>query len=426
VKLFLITVILSLAVTLTSATLCRAGLDDDLRSILADKSLARAQVGVAIAAIDSAAPRRVFSYHAQTPLMPASNMKICTTSAALDLLGPDFKFRTTLLIHNSDAILVGDGDPSFGDAELLKSINWTATTTFEKWAEELKRRNITSIRNILVDDSIFDQTFFQPTWPTSQSGAGYEAEVAGLTLNAGISIKPISRNGKQAVVATVHDPALYTAGVFAEVLKSSSIPVTGTISRDLTVRARYLAGSNQFHAVAIHQTPLATILARCNKDSMNVYAESLCKRLGYETTHEPGTWTSGAAAVSAFLQKAGADPAQYHLEDGCGLSRNDRVSPETLLHVLTYNYNSRHRDAFINSLAIAGVDGTLERRFQGTLKSRIFAKTGYINGVSSLSGYLKTESDHWFAFSILFNNVPGGVGKPTQEKLLTTLDKLAR
>ncbi len=407
------------------ATVARAGLDDDLRSILADKSLGRAQVGVAMATIDPS-PRRVFSYHAETPLMPASNMKVCTTSAALDLLGSDFKFRTVLLVRNSDAILLGDGDPSFGDAELLRSINWTATTTFEKWADELNRRNISSIRNIYVDDSIFDQVFFQPTWPASQSGASYEAEVAGLTINAGISLKPIARGGKQAVVTTVHDPALYTASVFADVLKTSKIPVTGTVSRDLTIRSRFLTSPNEFRAIAIHQTPLATILARCNKDSMNVYAESLCKRLGYETAHESGSWMNGTAAVSAFLQKTGADPAQYHLEDGCGLSRNDRVSPETILHVLLYNFASKNRDAFINSLSVAGVDGTLEHRFQGSLKSRVFAKTGYINGVSSLSGYLKTESDHWYAFSIIFNNVPGGVGKPTQEKLLTVLDKSAR
>src|SRR5262249_27767770 len=129
------------------------------------------------------------------PLTPASNMKVLTTSAALDRLGADFKFRTLLVVHEGDAIIVGDGDPALGDEELLRPMKWTATTTFEKWAEALKKRGVTTVRNVVVDDSVFDTNFFHPNWPAGQAAATYCAEVGGLALNAnlvGFLVKPTS------------------------------------------------------------------------------------------------------------------------------------------------------------------------------------------------------------------------------------------
>ncbi len=118
--------------------------------------------------------------------------------------------------------------------------------------------------------------------------------------------------------------------------------------------------------LAQHETPLETVLARANKDSMNLYAECLCKRLGAETSGQSGSWENGVAAVEAFLQKAGASPDQFHLVDGCGLSKENRISAAAMVDVLSYDYFSNNAAAFHASLAVAGVDGTLKDRFRGS------------------------------------------------------------
>src|SRR5439155_14008365 len=110
--------------------------------------------------------------------------------------------------------------------------------------------------------------------------------------------------------------------------------------------------------------------------------------------------------------------------DGCGLSRENHVSPAVIVKVLTYNAHGKNFEAFRKSLAVSGVDGTLANRFHGALKGRVFAKSGYIGGVSALSGYLKTTDDRWYCFSILMNNVPGGAQpKEIHEKILTLIDR---
>lgn len=454
-----------------SAASGRGGLDDEIQAILSGKGFGGVKQGVYIARLDASRPVAVYAKNAGTPLTPASNMKLLTTSAALERLGPDFKFRTLLVTHDNDVILVGDGDPAFGDEELLRPVHWNSTTTFENWAAALKKRGITSVRNVLVDDSVFDTDFFHPNWPAGQAAAAYCAEVAGMALNenlVGFLVKPTSpgalvsyttvpparglsvqndcktgagsfwvnrransneitleghahANFSEPVRVTVHDPPVYAAGVFAEVLGRSGITVSGNVARDRSARA-HLNGPG-YTAVAALETPLTTVLARCNKDSENVYAESLCKRLGFAVTGQPGSWKNGTAVVAEFLHKCGLTDASYDLEDGCGLSKNDKVSAHALVTVLAHNFYSKNRVVFMNSLAVGGKEGTVERRFRGGLEGRVFVKTGHINRVNTLSGYLKASDGHFYAFSIMFNDIAPGIGNPAQERILTALDK---
>ncbi|MBV8780417.1 MAG: D-alanyl-D-alanine carboxypeptidase, partial [Phycisphaerae bacterium] len=178
--------LLVLLVLTAMPRLSRADLNGDIRQVLQDKLLARAQVGISIARLGDNADHSppIFRHESDSPLVPASNLKLVTTSAALDHLGPDFKFRTALVKRGDDIILVGDGDPTFGDAALLKRFGWTTTTVFEKWAKQLKDAKITSVHNVLVDDSIFDQQFVHPNWPVKQLHLAYVAGVAGMNLNA--------------------------------------------------------------------------------------------------------------------------------------------------------------------------------------------------------------------------------------------------
>ena len=180
----------------------------------------------------------------------------------------------------------------------------------------------------------------------------------------------------------------------------------------------------------MHETPLSQVLGRANKDSINLYAECLCKRLGFAVTHQSGSWENGTAAVGAFLQKAGVDESEFHLDDGSGLSKQNHISPSAITKVLMYDYFSDNRQVFINSLSVAGADGTLERRFANSdLRGRVFGKSGFVKGVSSLSGFLEAKDGNWYAFSILMNGIPelsNSAIKPLQEAIVRAVDANSR
>jgi D-alanyl-D-alanine carboxypeptidase/D-alanyl-D-alanine-endopeptidase (penicillin-binding protein 4) len=456
-----------------------ADMQSDIRTVLQDKLLHKATVGIQVVRLGTSATdvRPIYTLEADTPLIPASNLKLTTTSAALDALGPDFKFRTTLVRVGEDLVVIGDGDPTFGDAEFLKHAGWNVTTVFQGWAAQLQKLKITTVRDVIVDDSVFEEPAVHSHWPADQLDERYVAEVAGLNLNANcvdftitpgapgqlvayvlnpathylnitntcvtssenavrLSRDPDTNNalltghapprGTVGVSLTVHDPSLFAATVFSETLKAAGINVTGDVRRDRTVQARHDAGSLKWDVLGINETPLGTALARANKDSMNLYAESLCKRLGFALTHQPGSWANGTAAVAAFLRKAGVPSEQFNLDDGCGLSKLNTISPSALCKLLAYNFYSPNRQAFMSSLAVAGIDGTLDDRFRGSdIRGRLFGKSGFVEGVSSLSGYLHARDGEWYAFSILMNGIPhlsNSEIKPLQEKIIKAVD----
>ncbi|HEX4795232.1 MAG TPA: D-alanyl-D-alanine carboxypeptidase/D-alanyl-D-alanine-endopeptidase [Humisphaera sp.] len=467
----------------------RADLSSDVDTILADKLLRKATVGIEVIRLGKTAAdsKSIFELNSTTPLTPASNLKLATTSAALDRLGPEFKFRTVLLVHDGDAILIGDGDPTFGDLEYLKKAGWTITTVYENWAAQLKKLGIDRVGSIIIDDSVFDEHFTNPRWPEGQYTARFEAGVGGINLNTNvieclvqpsaqgqtvrylldpptqyvtvqntcvtsgrdriIISRPVDSNaftisgeagtrGNSPLALTVVDPPLYAGTVLAETLQANGVKVTGGIKRDRTARIafeRASAAGGKWTIVGIHETPLQPVLARANKDSVNLYAESLCKRLGFDQTHASGSWENGTAAVGAFLQKASVATTEFHLDDGSGLSRDNRISPHALARVLVYDHFSKNNDMFFNSLAVAGVDGTFDTRFAAAemrdLRRRVYGKSGFIEGVSTISGYLHAKDDQWYAFSIMINGIPHQSNseiKLLQEKVIRAVDNRTR
>ena len=475
----LLTVQVLLLLTLIPAPAC-ADLVGDVRAILRDEYFNKADVGIAVARLGEDSADIVYRFDSDIPLIPASNLKLLTSAAFLDRFGPDFKFRTLLLHKEGDLYLIGDGDPTLGDVEMLKKVGWEVDTVFKTWADELKKRNITSVRNVVVDDGVFDEQFTHPNWLPRYLHQRYAAQVGGVNLNANcidiwvkatsrgapvqymlnpdsryVNVKNDARTGvRNAVGATrppdrndltlfgeidqtlgnpismpIHDPPLYAATVLAETIARNGVTVTGEVRRDRAVHEQHAAEPEGWSVIAVLDTKLSTVLDRANKDSMNLYAECLLKRLGHQASDEPGSWANGTAAVGQFLQAIGVEPSQFRLDDGCGLSRENAVSADALLKVLTHNYHGPNRDAFIRSLAVAGADGTFENRFKSDLKGRVFGKSGYINNVSALSGFVRTQSDRWYAFSILMNNLPGGTNptaKRMQERIVAAIDDNAR
>ena len=305
-------------------------------------------------------------------------------------------------------------------------------TVFTTWATGLAQKQFRSARNLLIDDSVFDDQFLHPNWPADQTQKRYMAEIAGLNLNAGncldVYVRPggygrvvgystdpatgyvtikntcvgggdnavwlsrdpgsnnlvlrgTARSGNDVPVpVTVHDPPMYAGTVLAESLQEAGISIGGQVKRDRSMREAFLkaqqSGDKSWALLAVHETPLASVIDRANKDSMNLYAECLCKRLGFAKLGQ-GTWQNGTAAVRDFLASLQIPSSQYTLDDGCGLSKNNAVSARAIVSVLTHDYYSANSSVWMSSLAVAGEDGTLLERFRGMdLKGRVIAKTG--------------------------------------------------
>jgi D-alanyl-D-alanine carboxypeptidase/D-alanyl-D-alanine-endopeptidase (penicillin-binding protein 4) len=471
-----------LLVALALVPVARAGdIGADVQSIISDKVLARATVGVKVLRLSgsAASSEAVFQLRSHELFTPASNLKIVTTSAALDKLGADFKFRTMLVRHGRDLVIIGDGDPALGDAEVLRKLNMDATTVFATWAAGLAKLGINDFNNVLVDDSVFEQEFVHPRWPADQLEKDYEAGVAGLNLNgncldvfvhagrpgdivqfttdpptAYVSVRNTCITGSQNAVrlsrpiggntiilrgqtrqtaevpaaVTIADPSMFTGTVLAETLKAGGVVIHGSVSRDRTLRAAYLAraaGDKDWSLLAVNETPLLTVIARANKDSKNLYAECLCKRLGFAATGE-GSWSSGTSAVGSFLRGLGVGADEFNLDDGCGLSKQDSVSPTAMVSVLMHDYFSKDSRAYLATLSVAGSDGTLLDRFQGSdLRGRVIGKSGFVNGVSALSGFMTGRDGHVYVFSILINGIPdlsNGQVKVLEEKIVHAVD----
>src|SRR5580700_8687575 len=164
----------------------RAELADEIKNVLADSLLTHAQASIDVVRLGDEPQHctAVYQYHSELPLAPASNLKLATTSAALDTFGPDFHYHTRLLMHGRDLVLVGDGDPALGDGESLHKAGWEIITLFHNWAAALVQKGITHVDNVLVDDSIFDTEFFHPHWDVLQRNKNFSAEVGGVNFNA--------------------------------------------------------------------------------------------------------------------------------------------------------------------------------------------------------------------------------------------------
>ena len=475
-----------LATVCFASSLARADLAADVRAVLNDKYLSKAKAGVAIAKLTDGSDKAdiIFASNAKTPLIPASNLKLITTAAALDRFGADFKFRTHLLLKGEDLYLVGDGDPTMGDAEMLKPLGWDVTTIFNIWADELKKKNITSVKNLFIDDSVFDEQFLHPNWPIDQEHKRYVAQVGGINLNANcvdfvirrtsygqtveailnpntqyISVKNTCLTGDRDAVdlarvrgtnnvvlrgqtdvsrtepfyVTVNDPPMFAATVLGETLASAGITVGVAPTRDRSARNRFAkeAEVGGWVIVGSLETPIGVVLNRANKDSMNLYAESLCKRMGFAATNgQPGSWLSGTTAMGDFLKSCGVGEDQFHFDDGCGLSKENTISAESFVRVLAREFAGKNAQVFRDSLSVSGADGTLKDRFRNTpLAGRVFGKSGYVNYVSTLSGYVNTTAGEWYAFSILFNEVPfktNNTAKELQEKIVNAIEVNAK
>ncbi len=394
--------------------------------------------------------RTVYGHNATMPLIPASNMKIITTAAALKYLGPNFHYETKIGLLDDTLVVIAGGDPLLGDRVTDAQYGRKAGWIFEDIAAVLKRNGIKTIKDIIVDTSVFEDQRVHPSWPEKDLNRWYACEVCGLNYNDNcIEVTVKNNNGKILVFTepktdflkiankvtpikkgtskvgsyrtleanrivvhgkcnkqagpfdvAVERPAAFFGFMLAENLTKAGIKVQGQL------KEKALFDAHNMKIVAQYKTPLTDCLARCNKNSLGLAAEALLKTIAANNSpnKRTGSWTGGQQLISQYLLRLGINKRQFYIDDASGLSSQNKLSANAITKVLLNIYKGRNWKIYKESLAAGGVDGTIEKYFtEDKYKGKILGKTGYINTVKSFSGVCTTQKGD-FLFSILANN----------------------
>jgi serine-type D-Ala-D-Ala carboxypeptidase/endopeptidase (penicillin-binding protein 4) len=467
-----------------------------LQALLDEPQLASAFVGAKVASLDTG--RVLFEANANKLMMPASNMKLYTVAAALDRLGPNFRFVTSVYAAqkpdangtlHGDLIIYGRGDPTyatrFNGGDYYKAI--------DDLAANIAAAGVKRIEGDLVgDESYFTGPPLGPGWEWDDLQWYYAAEVSALTVDDNsldIIVKPGTSIGASGVVTTgpatpfilmlndapdkntvlplssllmkrvmvLNLTKTVASGMRREIninrsLALNTIVVSGQIAQDdlgysgsvaitqpanlftymlraaleqrgVAFKPAPATGSMPSHA----QTPLDTtklieiarresppfseVAAQTLKPSQNLYAELILRTLGKQfPASDPKLTTAeaGSAVVRAFLREAGvANADRLSFFDGSGLARSDLITADATLQLLTYMSRHRYAQVWRDALPIAGVDGTLRSRMKNTpAANNVRAKTGTLNNVASLSGYLTSATGEHLVFSLIVNHHP--------------------
>ena len=474
------------AASFLSIALCStawADLAGEIAACIDRANLGKATISVSV--VDADTGRRRASHHGSKSMLPASNMKILTTAAALDTLGPQFEFQTKLIWDGKKLMVVSDGDPSLADPELADELrrinsNWGQPDALvNAWTEAISRHQIGQIDQLVIDDRIFDRQLSHPDWPANQRLRHYQAQVSGFNYHlnvlhcyprpagtgrndvshvepkspwlrhtdktrayrssdapSGIAVtRPDTSNTltftgnvkyvqRDPLRVTMHDPPNFFAELLAHRLTASGT----TVKQTTTATASHLPARGTL-IEPIAMTPLATVLTRCNRDSENLYAEALLKRIAFATTGKPGTWPTGCAVIrSTILNRIPSYSGPLVVADGSGLSRRNRVSAQLMTSLLhSIHQDDRVASVFLESLALAASSGTMKKRFRSCdlHSAMVRAKSGYIRGVCSLSGYVTAPNGRTCCFSILINDLqkPLGTAQRFQEKIVALIAK---
>ncbi len=417
-----------------------------------------ARLGVQLISLDDGSV--VFSKDADALMNPASNVKLVTAAAALARLGPEYRFDTEFLVEpgpggaSTRTLWVrGKGDPSL-TTERLHAI-----------ASELAHLGLREVGELVLDDTWFDPERLAPGFEQEVSDRAYTAPTGALSLNANavgvylrasapgaraaVEIEPpsdyfevlnsavgASRRARRASVAStwtgtqqritvrgtvpvsgewavwkrVDNPPLYFGSTLKRILEMHGIRVRGKPKLGVVperARLLYVAQSETFDLV----------LKRMNKYSSNFVAEQLLKTLGAEVKGPPGTTANGVSAAEEFLEReVGIPRGSYILRNGSGLNDTNRFTPRQLTQLLKVMWDRFPlAPEYLSSVGIAGKDGTLRYRFEGSeAVGRLRAKTGTLENVSALSGYVQSVGGERFAFSVLVNDFAGRTGPVVQ------------
>ena len=409
--LLLVLSVLLAAAGLFQPPVAAANVSAEIDGILAAHGVAASDAGIFIWDIDAA--RQVVALNATTPLAPASNMKLVTTAAALTSWGAEHRFTTWLYVRDGRLIegvltgnlyLRGGGDPSLSTRSYQLDELGFKTASFETFARNLRALGVHTVGGrVIGDESWFDEERRVSEWkPGFEEWCG---PLSALSGNEGL------HDG-----VPVDAPATYSAKLLTKALRKAGI----------TIKGKPRAGQVPAGALLIQRqssAPLRVLLKRQNKESDNLFAETLLKGLGKDF-QDLGSTDAGVLVSGATLGTMDIAADAYVIQDGSGLSYGDRLTPYAIVRLLGAMYQRPDFGVFYDSLAIAGKDGTLESRMrESAAAGNARAKTGTLNVATSLSGYVRSANDHLVAFSILVTGDPVDVERANkaQDEIVVAL-----
>ena len=458
----LIFILLLFVICLPASTFSKTNYQKKLIQLVPQEARGNGKLGVYVKSLNTG--NVLFQYNSDRNFIPASNNKVISSFAALSLLGKDFRFITEFYTGGelkNGTLFGGLYIKAYGDPSLT-------TDDLKGVVRELKRKGIRKIKgDIYLDDSYFDSINYGKGWKREWRGDYYCPPIDAFSLNYNtidVTIKPRKRWESPIVEIT---PSAYIMNI-NNTAQSSKYKSKLVVSQDSSGKNLYIKGkinvksSPQTYTISVlnpatyfglvfrnlliaegiefdgqiiikHTPPWATvfythysqplheIINEFNKESVNIIGESLVKTLGAKYIGQPGSWDNGSYVISKFIKDSGVGP-DIDFADGSGLSRYNRVSPKVMANVLALAYNqSDFSYEYMSSLPVAGIDGTLKKRFRrSNIKGRVAAKTGYLSGVRALSGYVYARDGEILVFSVISNGL-GWKAKTFQNELLSEL-----
>jgi D-alanyl-D-alanine carboxypeptidase/D-alanyl-D-alanine-endopeptidase (penicillin-binding protein 4) len=451
--------------SVTSAT--ASALAARIDGVLARPAVAGVTWGIEVR--DPATGTVLYARDAARPLIPASNLKLIVAAAAAHHLPADYRFRTSVYaagpvrdgVLEGDLVLYGRGDPMISARYFQRH-----TAVWEMLADSLRARGILQVRGgVVADESWFDREQVREDWDAEDRLWWYAAPVNALGFNdnvvdvrilpgasagapARITASPASafyrlENATRTVAAggrhtldlergagpggiravgqiargtgadveyfAVDDPARWAGTTFRETLEARGIVIDRAGVRVVSDPAASTVSADAQPLVEWRSPPLPQAVGPVLLKSQNWFAELLVKTMGREVSGR-GSWEAGLALERDFLTRVvGIDSADFVLRDGSGLSAGNRVTPRALARLLDYVRRTPGQSVVRANLPVSGAEnGSLSSRLTD-LRGRVAAKTGYIGGVSSLSGFVTAADGRELIFVVLANG-PGDRG----------------
>jgi D-alanyl-D-alanine carboxypeptidase/D-alanyl-D-alanine-endopeptidase (penicillin-binding protein 4) len=437
-----------------------AGID----AYLAQPRFAHAQWGIDVVSLDTGAT--LYRRNADALFLPASNAKLYTAALALQTLGADARFATTLYATAApradgtipgDLILHGGGDPSLGDPDV--SPDWA-----DRLAAALANRGVRRVRGDLVaDDTWFAGPLYGGGWEASDLQASYGAQSGALGTQDNVVRVKVAREGQRCCTvatdppysgmrvvnltggpapldlyrppgsdslyasgslrantpratftAAAPDGALFAANQLRDALARRGIALDGKVRVLHWPETDEALASDPTAIGSIPSPPLSRLLVHMLKHSDNRYAQMLLQQVGVRTARrgvcadrvEPPQTSAdwGLCAMRAFLARIGIGDGEVTLGDGAGLSRHDLVTPAATVKLLAWIVRQPFANVLRDALPVAGIDGTLKYRMRDDYATdNVQAKTGTLSHVYTLSGFVTDAAGQRLVFSLMLN-----------------------
>jgi serine-type D-Ala-D-Ala carboxypeptidase/endopeptidase (penicillin-binding protein 4) len=450
----------------TSSSHCQdlTKLQKEIQTISIDPQFIHGQLALSFR---NSSGKIVYQYNAEKSLVPASNLKIITTAAALGVLGEEFRYQTKLEydgtitngVLTGNIYVTGSGDPSLGSSRFKDFPDMDKLP--EIFCDKIIQAGIKKVNgSIIADETGFDQNATPDHWMWTDIGNYYGAPAYAINYNENsykLYFMPGSKQGdstsvirtdplmpemkfintvKTGAAGSGDNAYIYGAPYSNYRFLSGTIPPGNTefsikgslpVPSDMLVNnlnkklmakgifinipkqeaTQFLNGKERKNIYVHNSTTLKELVKVTNGSSINLYAEALLKTVAYKI-RKTGNTKAGVKSVKEYWGKKGIDTSGFFMNDGSGLSATNAISANTFSQILYLIAGESYAALFYESLPVSGVSGTMKSLGKGTsAEGKIAAKTGTINKVICYSGYVTIRNGDRYSFSLMANNFDG-------------------